>query len=71
MAEGYKHMLAWLEGDSDRKSDVDVWSTTKSRYSIANMGEWLKKQKGKKTVKPVMRSTVWERKSERFRVRAG
>ena len=38
--------------------DVDLWSTTKSRYSIADLGEWLKKQKGKKAVKPVMRSAV-------------
>ena len=58
MAEGYEDMLAWLEGDSDRKSDVDLWGTTKSRYTIADLGEWLKKQKGKKAVKPVMRSAV-------------
>ena len=58
MAEGYEHMLAWLEGDSDRKSDLDLWGTTKSRYSIADLGEWLKKQKGKKAVKPVMKSAV-------------
>ena len=50
MAEGYEDMLAWLEGDSDRKS--------KSRYTIEDLGEWLKKQKGKKAVKPVMRSAV-------------
>ena len=58
MVEGYEDMLAWLEGDSDRKSDVDFWGTTKSRYTIADLGEWLKKQKGKEAVKPVMRSTV-------------
>jgi len=55
-AEGYEDMLAWLEGDSDRKSDLDLWGTTKSKYSITDLEDWLKKQKGKKAVKPVMKS---------------
>jgi hypothetical protein len=50
-AEGYEDMLAWLEGDSDSKSDLELWGVTKMKYSLTDLGEWLKKQKGKKVVK--------------------
>jgi hypothetical protein len=58
MAEGYKQMLAWLEGASDCQSDLDLWGVTKSKYSLTDLGEWLKKQKGKKVVKPVTKSAA-------------
>jgi len=58
MAEGYEDMLAWLEGASDSKSDLDLWGVTKSKYSLADLGDWLKKQKGKKVVKSVMKSAA-------------
>ena len=41
--------------------------TTKSRYSIADLGEWFKKQKGKKAVKPVMKSAVESTKGAKER----
>jgi hypothetical protein len=58
MVDSYEHMLAWLEGDPDAKSDLDLWGVTKSKYSIADLGEWLKKQKGKKVVKSVTKFAV-------------
>jgi hypothetical protein len=51
MVEDYEHMVAWLEGDPDAKSDLNLWGVTKSKYSVTDLGDWLKKQKGKKAVK--------------------
>ena len=65
MVEGYEHMVAWLEGDPDAKSDLDLWGVTKSRYSITDLGDWLKKQKGKKAVKSVMKSTKGVKEKEK------
>ncbi|EDR02211.1 uncharacterized protein LACBIDRAFT_332556 [Laccaria bicolor S238N-H82] len=58
MVEGYEDMVAWLEGDPDAKSDLDLWGVTKSKYSITDLVEWLKKQKGKKVGKSVTKSTA-------------
>ena len=38
-AEGYEDMLAWLEGESDFKSDLELWGVTKSKYTLAHLGE--------------------------------
>jgi hypothetical protein len=56
-------MLAWLEGDSDSKSDLELWGVTKMKYSLTDLGEWLKKQKGKKVVKA--KSTKGEKEKEK------
>ena len=58
MVDGYEDMVAWLEGHADAKSDLDLWGDIKPNYSITDLGEWLKKQKGKKVVKSVMKSTA-------------
>ena len=47
-AEGYEDMSVWLEGESDCTSDLELWGVMKSKYTLAYLGEWLKKQKGKK-----------------------
>jgi len=57
-AEGYEDMLAWLEGDPDSKSDLELWGVTKLKYSLIDLGKWLKKQKGKKVVKSVKKSAA-------------
>ena len=57
-AEGYEDMLAWLRGESDCKSDLELWGVVKSKYTLADLGEWLTKQKGKKVVKPATKSAA-------------
>ena len=63
-AEGYEDMLA-LEGESDCKSDLELWGVTKSKYTLADLGEWLKKQKGKKVVKPATKSAKGAKEKEK------
>ena len=58
-------MLAWLEGESDCKSDLELWGVTKSKYTLADLGEWLKKQKGKKVVKPATKSAKGAKEKEK------
>ena len=55
-AEGYEDMLAWLEGDPNSKSDLELWGVTKLKYTLVGLEEWLKKQKGKKVVKSMTKS---------------
>ena len=57
-AEGYEDMLAWLEGDPNSKSDLELWGVTKLKYTLVDLEEWLKKQKGKKVVKSMMKSAA-------------
>ena len=64
-AEGYEDMLARLEGESDFKSDLELWGGTKSKYTLADLGEWLKKQKGKKVVKPATKSAKGAKEKEK------
>ena len=63
-AEGYEDMLA-LEGESDCKSDLELWGVTKSKYTLADLGEWLKTQKGKKVVKPATNSAKGAKEKEK------
>ena len=57
-AEGYEDMLAWLEGDPNSKSDLELWGVTKLKYTLVDLEEWLKKQKGKKVVKSMTKSAA-------------
>jgi hypothetical protein len=53
LVDGYEDMQAWLEEDANRKSDLQVWKVIKTKYTIKDLEDWLKKQKGKKP-KPAM-----------------
>ena len=65
MVDGYEDMVAWLEGHADAKSDLDLWGVAKPKYTITDLGEWLKKQKGKKAVKSVAKSAKGVKEKEK------
>ena len=65
MVDGYEDMVAWLEGHADAKSDLDLWGVAKPKYMITDLGEWLKKQKGKKAVKLVAKSAKGVKEKEK------
>ena len=65
MVDGYEDMVAWLEGHADAKSDLDLWGVAKPKYTITGLGEWLKKQKGKKAVKSVAKSAKGVKEKEK------
>jgi len=48
LVEEYEDMQAWLEENSDCKSDLQIWGVVKSKYTIGDLTEWLQKQKSKK-----------------------
>jgi len=55
LVDGYEDMQAWLEEDANRKSDLQVWKDIKLKYTIRDLEDWLKNQKGKKP-KPAIKS---------------
>ena len=65
MVDGYEDMVAWLEGHADAKSNLDLWGVAKPKYTITDLGEWLKKQKDKKAVKSVAKSAKGVKEKEK------
>jgi len=57
LVDGYEDMQAWLEEDDNRKSDLQVWKDIKLKYTIRDLEDWLKNQKGKKP-KPATKSAT-------------
>ena len=57
-AEGYEDMQAWLEGHPNSKLDLELLGVTKLKYTLVDLEECLKKQKGKKVVKSMMKSAA-------------
>lgn len=46
VAEKFDDMQAWLTGNSDRKSEIEIWGAVKSKYTIGDLKGWIKQRAG-------------------------
>ena len=46
IAEHFDDMQAWLAGNSDRKSEIEIWGADKSKYTIGDLKGWIKQKSG-------------------------
>ena len=41
LVDGFEEMQNWLTGDPNRKPDLEVWGTVKSKYTTGDLMEWI------------------------------
>ena len=51
VAERFDDMQAWLTGNSDRKSDIEIWGEVKLKYTMGDLKGWIKQRSGDEEVK--------------------
>ena len=66
-AQNYPEMVAWLDDDSDRESDSELWSETKDHddYSLGDLKDWLGKKDVAKGKRPAATGSSAGKKEKR------